>query len=155
MTDEPAMTLAEPPLARPHRVRAVAARTAITAVVIITLASCGSDSSVAVPTGDDLEGTWIQEGAGYEDGEPVTWEDQTVVIEESEGQGFAGFKEYTRDGEQPQRETVNGVVGVDGDVLIVDEDGTFVGRFVDGRLVGQYAELGDDTAAINVELVRE
>lgn len=122
------------------------------AAVIITVASC---SSVQVPTGEDLKGTWIQTGAGYEKGRPVTWENQTVVIEKADGQGFAGFKKYTREGEQPQREAVNGVIGLNGDVLIVDEDGKFEGRFVDGKLQGQYAETGDDAAAINVELTRE
>jgi len=54
-----------------------------------------------------------------------------------------------------QREVVNGVIGVNGDVLIVDDDGTFEGRLVDGKLQGQYAEVGDDAAAINVELTRK
>lgn len=122
------------------------------AAVMITVASC---ASVEVPAGDDLKGTWSQTGAGYERGGPVTWENQTVVIEKATGQGFAGFKEYTREGEQPQKETVNGVIGLDGNVLIVDEDGTFNGRLVGGKLKGQYAEIGDDAAAINVELTRK
>lgn len=123
------------------------------AAVILIVASC---SSVQVPTGEALKGTWIQTGAGYEKGRPVTWENQTVVIEKAKGQGFAGFKKYKREGEQPQRESVNGVIGLNGDVLIVDEDGTFKGRFVGGKkLQGQYAEIGDDAAAINVELTRK
>ncbi len=125
------------------------------AALVITLAACGSDSSVQVPTGEDLKGTWAQSGAGYERGAPVTWENQTVVIEEADGQGFAGYKEYTQKGEQPKKEDVNGVVGPDGNVLIVDEDGTFRGRLVDGKLTGQYAEVGEDAAAINVELARK
>lgn len=115
--------------------------------------ACAADTSV--PTGADLRGTWTQNGAGYENGVPVTWENQTVVIDEADGQGFAGFKEYTREGEPPQREIVNGVIGPDGNILIVDEDGRFEGRLVDGTLRGQYAEIGDDPGAINVELSRK
>ena len=40
------------------------------------------------------------------------------------------------------------------DILIVDEDGLFEGRLVDGRMQGQYAEIGDDATAINLELSR-
>jgi len=123
------------------------------AAVLITVASC---SSVEVPAGDDLKGTWRQTGAGYEQGRPVNWGNHIVVIEKASGQGFAGFKEYKRDGEQPQKEALNGVIGLDGNVLIVDEDGTFEGRFVGGKLRGQYAEVGGgDAAAINVELTRK
>ena len=122
------------------------------AVVIITATSC---SSSQVPKGEDLKGTWSQTGAGYENGRPVTWENQTVVIEEASGQGFTGFKEYAREGEQPQKEPVNGVIGVNGNILIVDDDGKFEGRLVDGKLQGQYAEVGDDAAAINIVLTRK
>lgn len=121
------------------------------AVVVITVGARGADSSAQVPTGEDLKGTWAQSGAGYEKGTSVIWENQTVVIEEADGQGFAGHKEYT----PPQKENVNGVVGPDGSVLIVDEDGTFQGRLVDGKLQGQYAGVGGDAAAINVELARK
>lgn len=128
--------------------------TFIAAALILTVAACGSDSSEEIPTGEDLVGTWSQTGAGYENGVPATWENQTVVIVEAQGQGFTGFKEYTREGELPQTEAVNGVIGLDGEVLIVDEDGSFTGRFVDGDLQGQYAEIGADASAINVVLAR-
>ncbi|MEQ8719087.1 MAG: hypothetical protein RIE08_15870 [Acidimicrobiales bacterium] len=134
--------------------RSIAA-TLIAAALIFAVAACGSDSPEEVPTGLDLVGTWSQTGAGYENGVAVTWENQTVVIVEAEGQGFTGFKEYTREGEPPTTEAVNGVVGVDGEVLIVDDDGWFEGRFVDGTLQGQYAESGGDASAINVVLARE
>lgn len=123
-------------------------------VVLTAVAGCGSDSSASVPTGADLKGTWSQSGAGFEKGVPVTWENQAVVIEKADGQGFAGFKEYTREGGKTQREAVNGVVGLDGNILFVDQDGKFEGRLIDGKLQGQYAEVGDDAAAINVEIVR-
>lgn len=126
-----------------------------TAAVISAVAGCGANSSAPAPTGAELKGTWIQQGSGYENGDPVTWENQTVVIDEADGQGFAGFKEYTRDGGPPQKEIVSGVIGPDGDILIVDEDGRFEGRFVDGRMQGQYAEIGDDATAINLELTRK
>lgn len=117
------------------------------------LAGCGTADKA--PTGEDLKGTWAQTGEGYEMGRHVTWEDQTLVIEEAKGQGFVGFKEYTRDGEEPQKEVVNGVVGVDGGILIVDEDGVFEGSLVDGKILGQYVETGRDHGAVNVELTRK
>jgi len=88
--------------------------------------------------GAELEGTWNQSGVGYARGVRVTWENQTVVIEAADGQTFTGCKEYTRDGEQPQKEV-----------------GIFQGRLVDGKIQGQYAEIGDDAAAINIELSRK
>jgi len=135
---------------------------AIAALVVMGAAGCAADASApennataSVPTGADLKGTWIQTGAGFEQGAPVTWENQTVVIEEASGQGFAGYKEYQGANEQPQKEAVNGVIGLDGSILIVDGDGTFQGRLSDGKLQGQYAEVGDDAAAINVEISRK
>ena len=129
---------------------------AVGAAAVITLgAGCQADSSAPAPTAADLKGTWIQTGAGYEQGKPVTWENQTAVIEEASGQGFTGFKEYTREGEPPQKEMVNGVISSSGDILITDEDGQFRGRFIDGKIEGQYGEVGDDSAAINVELSRK
>jgi hypothetical protein len=50
---------------------------------------------------------------------------------------------------------VNGVIATNGDILITDEDGVFRGRLEDGTILGQYAETGDDAAAINVELIRQ
>lgn len=128
---------------------------AIGAAALITIgAGCGTESS-QVPTGADLKGTWVQTGAGYENGDSVTWENQTVVIDEADGQGFAGFKEYTREGGQPQKEVVNGVIGLDGEILMVDGDGRFEGRLIDDKLQGQYDEIGADGAAMNVELTRK
>ncbi|MEA5443849.1 hypothetical protein [Cyanobium gracile] len=138
------------------RFRISAAFTVVGAAALITLgAGCRADSSAQVPAAADLKGTWAQTGAGFERGQPVTWDNQTVVIEAAEGQGFAGFKEYTREGEPPQKEKLNGVIGSNGDILITDEDGQFHGRFVDGKILGQYAEVGDDSAAITIELSRK
>lgn len=125
-----------------------------TAALIAALTGCGTDRAAPAPTGADLKGTWVQQGTGYENGAPLTWENQTVVIDEADGQGFSGFKEYTREGQPPQKEIINGVIGPNGDILIVDEDGLFEGRLVDGRMQGQYAEIGDDATAINLELSR-
>lgn len=125
------------------------------AAAIAAVAGCSSNPTATAPTGADLKGTWTQSGTGYENGVPVTWEGQTVVIEQAQGQGFTGFKEYTPEGGQPQKEVVNGVIGVDGAVLIVDEDGRFEGRLTDGKLQGQYAETSaEDATAMNVEMTR-
>ena len=110
---------------------------------------------MTVPTGADLKGSWVQSGEGFEQGSPVTWENQSVVIDAADGQGFAGYKEYTPAGGQPQKEVINGVIGVDGKILIVDSDGTFQGRLSDGELQGQYAEVGADAAAVNLVIVRK
>lgn len=117
---------------------------------------CGAENSAKVPAAKDLIGTWAQTGAGYEEGKPVTWKDQTLVLEAAEGQGFTGFKEYHNAGEDPQKEVVNGAVGVNGDIRIADEDGYLVGRLVDGKILGQYIEVAKgESQVLNVELVRK
>ena len=127
--------------------------------IIAVVSACSAAPSAKVPTGTDLKGTWVQAGDGYERGMRVTPENQramaTVVIVEADGQAFTGYKEHTDPGERPQKETINGVVGRDGDILLTDEDGYFTGQLVDGKISGQYAEIGNDAAAINMELSRQ
>jgi len=141
-----------------HTISAVACVGAASAIIAVA-SGCSADTSAKVPTGADLKGTWIQSGDGYERGVRVTPENKgfeaTVVIAEADGRGFTGYKEHTDPGEKPQRETLHGVVGLDGDILITDEDGFFTGKLVDGTIRGQYAETGKDAAAINVELTRQ
>lgn len=124
------------------------------AAAVLLVAGCASGSTAKAPAAAELQGSWIQNGAGFERGVPVTWENQKVVIERADGQGFTGYKEYTREGESPQKEVINGAVGTDGRILMADEDGVFDGRLVDGKIVGQYTETGDDAGVINVELTR-
>jgi hypothetical protein len=135
------------PLAQFKRSAAASGFLALT----IWLTSC---SSVRVPAGADLKGTWAQTGTGFEGGRPVKWV-QTVVIEKSDGQGFAGFKRYSQHGGPVQKEPINGVIGLDGHILFVDDDGTFQGRLIKGKLQGQYAEVGKDPAAVNLTLQRK
>jgi hypothetical protein len=117
---------------------------------------CGADTSAKAPAAKDLIGTWAQTGAGYEEGKPVTWKDQTLVVEAADGQGFTGFKEYDNEGEDPRKEVVNGAVGFNGDIRIADEDGFFVGRLVDGKILGQYIEVAKgESQVLNVELIRK
>lgn len=125
------------------------------AVAVAATAGCSGSSATKIPTGAELKGTWSQSGSGYGMGVPDIWQDVTVVVTEADGQAFTGFKEHAERDQAPKKETVNGVVGVDGDILITDEDGIFRGRLVDGKIVGQYAEVGPDNAALNVELVRK
>jgi len=131
--------------------------TAVAALVTAgAVSGCQSDNSAKVPAAKDLIGTWAQTGAGYEEGKPVTWQDDKLVVETTEGQGFTGFKEYQNEGEDPQKEIVNGAVGINGDIRIVDEDGFFVGRLVDGKILGQYVEIAKgESQVLNVELVRQ
>jgi hypothetical protein len=129
--------------------RSVSASGAV--ALVISLASC---ASLQVPAGENLKGTWAQTGAGFERGRPVNWV-QTVVIEKADGQGFAGFKKYSQDGGPVQQEVINGVIGVDGHVLFVDDDGMFQGRLINGRIMGQYAEVGKDATAVNLVLTRQ
>jgi hypothetical protein len=123
-------------------------------VAMLAVAGCGASESDETVSGADLEGTWIQSGAGFEKGEAITWSDQTIVIDTVEGAGFAGYKEYTLDG-VAQRETLNGVVGLDGEIFMSDEDGFYEGRFEDGAFVGEYVEIGEDSTAMNVTFTRE
>lgn len=119
------------------------------------VAGCGADTAAKVPAAKDLIGTWAETGDGFEEGKPVTWRDNKLVVETAEGQGFTGFKEYHNEGEDPQKEVVNGAVGVDGNIRISDEDGFFVGRLVDGKILGQYVEVKDgESQVLNVELAR-
>jgi hypothetical protein len=120
------------------------------------VSGCGAETSAKIPAAKDLIGTWAQTGAGYEEGTPVTWKDQTLVVEAAEGQGFVGFKEYHNEGEDPQKEVINGAVGVDGDIRIADDDGFFVGRLVDGKILGQFTKVAKgESQVLNVELVRQ
>ena len=65
----------------------------------------------------DSERGGLREGRAGHLGEPE------VVIERAEGQGFTGYKEYTREAKPPQKEIINGAVGTDGRILMADEDG--------------------------------
>lgn len=86
----------------------------------------------------------------------LIWRDQTLVVEAAEGQGFTGLKQYHNAGEDPQKEIVNGAVGANGDIRIADRDGYFVGRLVDGKILGQYVEVAKgESQVLNVELVRK
>jgi hypothetical protein len=130
--------------------------TALAALLTAGVVSgCATDTAAKVPAAKDLVGTWAQTGFGFEEGKPVTWKDQKLVVETVEGQGFTGFKEYDNEGEDPQREVVNGAVGTNGDIRIVDEDGFFLGRLVDGKILGQYTEVKEgESQVLNVELAR-
>lgn len=127
---------------------------AVTAALVTIATGCQTDSADSVPTGAELIGTWAQNGVGYEQGEPATWVDQTVVIESADGQGFTGYKEYTPEGDVAKQEIVNGVIGADGEIIIADEDGFFRGRLDDEAIIGQYVEAGADHGAMNIELTR-
>lgn len=128
---------------------------ALAAAVSITVAAgCGGDSA-PVPSGNDVKGTWNQAGEGFAKGEPYTSGSRVVVIDQAKGQAFGGYKEFTPPGGTPQREVVNGVIAPDGDILITDEDGFFEGTYADGVMTGQYAETGDDNAAVNLTLTRK
>jgi hypothetical protein len=130
--------------------------TALAALLTIAASGCAAKDDAKVPAATDLIGTWAQSGAGYEEGKPVTWKDQTLVVEAAEGQAFTGFKEYANEGEDPQKEVVNGAIGVNGDIRITDEDGFFVGRLVDGKIQGQYIEVKEgESQVLNVELARK
>ena len=141
-----------------HTISALACAGAASAIIAVA-SGCSAAPSTKVPTGADLKGTWNQAGDGYERGGRVTPENKgfeaTVVIAEADGQSFTGYKEHTDPGEKTQKETLHGVIGLDGDILITDEDGFFTGKLVDGEIKGQYAEIGKDAAAINVELSRQ
>ena len=121
------------------------------AALLISGCADGSGEEFSV---SDLEGTWIQSGKGFEQGQSITWDNQKIVIETTDESGFAGYKEFTRD-EGLQRETLNGVLGPDGLVVISDTDGFYEGRFINGNFVGIYIETGEDSTVMHVTFVRE
>jgi len=121
------------------------------AALLVSGCADGSGEEFSV---SDLEGTWIQSGKGFEQGQSITWDNQKIVIETTDESGFAGYKEFTRD-EGLQRETLNGVLGPDGLVVISDTDGFYEGRFINGNFVGIYIETGEDSTVMNVTFVRE
>ena len=77
--------------------------TLVAAVAVVAAAGCAKETSTAIPTGTDLKGTWAQNGFGYEMGKPVTWKDQTLVIEKAEVPGSPASGEYNREGSGPQK----------------------------------------------------
>jgi hypothetical protein len=121
-----------------------------------TVSGCAAENSAKTPAAKDLIGTWSVTTAGFEAGKHESAKSQWVV-EAAEGQAFVGFKEYQDPGEDPQKEVLNGAVGVDGDIRIADSDGFFTGRMTDGKILGQYIEAKDaaDSAVLNVEMSRQ
>lgn len=154
-----------------HRIAAIATRadmganrriqlltsTALVALLTIgAVSGCAADTSAKIPAAKDLIGTWSVTQAGFEAGKYESGNSQWVV-EAAEGQAFVGFKEYQDPGEDPQKEVLNGAIGVDGDIRIADSDGFFAGRMKDGKIIGQYIEAKDaaDSTVLNVELSRK
>ena len=120
------------------------------------VSGCAAETSAKIPAAKDLIGTWSVTTAGFEGGKHESHKSQWVV-EAAEGQAFLGFKEYQDPGEDPQKEVLNGAVGVDGDIRIADSDGFFTGRMTDGKILGQYIEAKDaaDSAVLNIEMSRQ
>ena len=131
--------------------------TALAALLTVgAVSGCTAENSAKTPAAKDLIGTWSVTTAGFEAGKHEGAKSQWVV-EAAEGQAFVGFKEYQDPGEDPQKEVLNGAVGVDGDIRIADSDGFFTGRMTDGKILGQYIEAKDaaDSAVLNVEMSRQ
>lgn len=144
------------------RTLTVTAAAGLAAACITIAAGCGSsDSTGEVPTGADLKGTWtIASSEGFEKGKPATLAaDGRIVITQAKGQGFGGYKTYTdaEGGGAPTqvKETINGAIASDGDILYVDDDGFFEGVLKDGVMTGQYTEVGADGTAMNVDYVKK
>lgn len=139
---------------RPVKLMKTAALAALLTVGAVS--GCAADNSAKIPAAKDLIGTWSVTTAGFEAGKHEGSQSQWVV-EAAEGQAFVGFKEYQDPGEDPQKEVLNGAVGVDGDIRIADSDGFFTGRMTDGKILGQYIEAKDaaDSAVLNIEMSRQ
>jgi hypothetical protein len=127
---------------------------ALAAAASITIAAgCGSSDSASVPTGADMKGTWVQTATGYDNGELDSWKGDAagnIVIDKASGQSFTGYKTYTPPEGGPVKETMQGVIAPDGDILITDQDGFYEGTLENGTFTAQYAETGDDATAENV-----
>ena len=128
---------------------------ALAAAASITIAAgCGSSSDTAeVPTGADMKGTWVQTATGYDNGKLDSWKGDAagnIVFDKASGQSFTGYKTYTPPEGGAVKETMQGVIAPDGDILITDQDGFYEGTLENGTFTGQYAESGSDATALNV-----
>lgn len=127
---------------------------ALAAAASITIAAgCGSSDSASVPTGADMKGTWVQTATGYDNGELDSWKGAAagnIVFDKASGQSFTGYKTYTPPEGGPVKETMQGVIAPDGDILITDQDGFYEGTLENGTFTALYAETGDDATARNV-----
>ena len=123
------------------------------AAAITVTTGCGSGGSAEVPTGADMKGTWVQTATGYDNGKLDSWKGDAagnIVFDKADGQSFAGYKTYTPPEGGAVKETMQGVIAPDGDILITDEDGFYEGTLANGTFTGQYAESGADATAMNV-----
>ncbi len=125
------------------------------AALLTVAAGCGSGSSAEVPTGADMKGTWTSMGSGYQNGKAETWLSSTIIIDKAVGQAFSGNQKYTHSGGVVLRETIQGVIAPDGDILIIEEDGFYEGTLENGVFTGQYAEMGDEPTAMNVTMTKK
>lgn len=127
---------------------------ALAAAASITIAAgCGSSDSASVPTGADMKGTWVQAATGYDNGKLNSWKGDAagnIVFDKADGQSFAGYKTYTPPEGGAVKETMQGVIAPDGEILITDGDGFYEGTLANGTFTGQYAESGADATAMNV-----
>lgn len=128
-------------------------------LAVAALTGCSSSTTAedqSAVTGDQLVGTWGGTNAGYE-GIDAVYVDKplTLVVQEASGQAFFGFKEWTEPDGAVADEFIRGVVTPGGLVTIVDGDGVFEGVVSGSTLTGTYVEVGDDAAALEVELTKQ
>lgn len=137
--------------------RAIRASIAALAVAAsITIAGCGGSESADVITGADMKGTWAQTGTGYQSGKLTKWGTARITFDQADGQTFGGYKTFTpNDGGAPVKRTMQGVISPDGEILITDSDGFYEGTVENGVFTGDYAEMGDDAAAMSITMTKQ
>lgn len=100
-----------------------------------------------------MEGTWIGENLGYEDGE---FQEREIrfVIDQSTGSTFSGEKSWREvDGEWSEPESFSGNVVDATDFHAADDDGYIVGTLVSATTIhATYLEAGVDAGAFALTL---
>lgn len=132
-------------------------KTLLTAVAAIaltfSLAGCAAAGTSGPLSEGAIEGTWIGENLGYENGEYQEREIR-LVIDESTGTTFSGEKSWREiDGDWSDPEGFAGTILEGEDFHAVDEDGYMLGTIVSPTTIrATYLESGVDAGAFALTL---
>ena len=127
--------------------------TAAAITLAFSLAGCAA-SAPSGPLGEgEIEGTWIGENLGYEDGE---YQEREIrfVIDASTGTTFSGEKSWREiGGDWSDPEGFSGNILEGTDFHAVDDDGYLIGTIVSSTTIrATYLEAGVDAGAFALTL---
>jgi len=117
------------------------------------MAGCSQSSAPGITEAAGLEGTWIGDNVGYENGEYQEREIR-LVIDQSTGTAFAGEKSWREiGGKWSEAETFSGAVLDGTDFHAADSDGFISGTVTSPTLIqATYLEAGEDSGAFELTL---